>query len=329
MTCLRRVLPFCIAALLAMAGAPVRAEGTATGAVLVMNSNEATLSVIDLARRVELRRLPVLREPHHWALTPDGQDLLVGDTVANELIVLDPARFTIRRRVPVADPYQLGFSPDGKLLVVNALARAQVDVYEAGSYRLVKRFPLKSMPSHLAFSPDSGVVYVSLQGTDRLAAIDLRRMEPLWNAPVGRTPAGVMWLNGRVLVANMGSDDVSVVDPATGAVERRIRTGKGAHQLFLSPDGRLLYVNNRLDANGVSVLDAATLAPLRSYRLPGGPDDIAFAPDGHLWFTLRFANKVAVLDPASGQYETIAVGRSPHGIFLNPAAMVATSVAAR
>nr|WP_239002922.1 YncE family protein [Rhodovastum atsumiense] len=312
-----------------MAGAPVRAEGTATGAVLVMNSNEATLSVIDLARRVELRRLPVLREPHHWALTPDGQDLLVGDTVANELIVLDPARFTIRRRVPVADPYQLGFSPDGKLLVVNALARAQVDVYEAGSYRLVKRFPLKSMPSHLAFSPDSGVVYVSLQGTDRLAAIDLRRMEPLWNAPVGRTPAGVMWLNGRVLVANMGSDDVSVVDPATGAVERRIRTGKGAHQLFLSPDGRLLYVNNRLDANGVSVLDAATLAPLRSYRLPGGPDDIAFAPDGHLWFTLRFANKVAVLDPASGQYETIAVGRSPHGIFLNPAAMVATSVAAR
>ncbi|KAA5610185.1 beta-propeller fold lactonase family protein [Rhodovastum atsumiense] len=294
-----------------------------------MNSNEATLSVIDLARRVELRRLPVLREPHHWALTPDGQDLLVGDTVANELIVLDPARFTIRRRVPVADPYQLGFSPDGKLLVVNALARAQVDVYEAGSYRLVKRFPLKSMPSHLAFSPDSGVVYVSLQGTDRLAAIDLRRMEPLWNAPVGRTPAGVMWLNGRVLVANMGSDDVSVVDPATGAVERRIRTGKGAHQLFLSPDGRLLYVNNRLDANGVSVLDAATLAPLRSYRLPGGPDDIAFAPDGHLWFTLRFANKVAVLDPASGQYETIAVGRSPHGIFLNPAAMVATSVAAR
>ena len=54
--------------------------------------------------------------------------------------------------------------------------------------------------------------------------------------------------------------------------------------------------------NSVTVLDAATLAVLRSYRLPGGPDDIAFAPDGKLWFTLRFVNKVAVLDPASGQH---------------------------
>ena len=79
----------------------------------------------------------------------------------------------------------------------------------------------------------------------------------------------------------------------------------------------------------MTVLDAATLAPVRSYRLPGGPDDIAFAPDGKLWFTLRFVNKVAVLDPASGAHENIDVGRSPHGIFLNPQAAVAAAVASR
>ncbi len=305
------------------------AQASAAGAVLVMNSNEATLSVIDLASHRELRRIPVLREPHHWALTPDGRDLLVADTGANELVVLDPSSFELRRRVPVADPYQLGFSPDGKLLVVNGLARAQVDVYEAGSYRLLKRFPLKSMPSHLAYSPDSATVFVSLQGTDKVAAIDLRRMEVLWTTEVGRAPAGVMWLNGRVLVANMGSDDVDVVNPADGRVERRVHTGRGAHQLFLSPDGKLLYVNNRLDANSVTVLDPATLALVRSYRLPGGPDDLVFAPDGKIWFTLRFVNKVAVLDPASGHIEEINVGRSPHGIFLNPRALVPAAVASR
>jgi YVTN family beta-propeller protein len=313
------------AALLAGPNQPARAAG----AVLVMNSNDATLSVIDLATRQELRRIAVLREPHHWALTPDGSDLLVADTGANELVVLDPSSFGTRRRIPVADPYQLGFSPDGKLLVVNGLARAQVDVYQAGSYRLVKRFPLASMPSHLAYAPDSSTVYVSLQGTGKLAAIDLRRMEVAWTADVGKAPAGVLWLHGRVLVANMGSDDVAVLNPADGRIERRIRTGKGAHQLFLSPDGRLLYVNNRLDTNSVTVLDAATLAPVRSYRLPGGPDDMVFAPDGSLWFTLRFVNKVAVLDPASGRYDVIDVGRSPHGIFLNPRAAVPASVAAR
>ena len=309
---------FWLLALLAIAAAP---SAEAAGAVLVMNSNDATLSVIDLASHKELRRIPVLREPHHYALTPDGRDLLVGDTVGNELFDLDPVTFDVRRQLPVADPYQLGFSPDGKYLVVNGLARAQVDIYDAATVKLVKRIKLQSMPSHLAFAPDSSVVYVSLQGTGRLAAIDLRRMEVQWETQVGPAPAGVLWQNGRVLCAIMGSDDVVVVDPANGHVEKRIRTGRGAHQLFRSPDEKLIYVNNRVDGT-VVVLDAATLRPERTYKLPGGPDDIAFAPDGRLWFTLRFINKVAVLDPATGDYQTIEVGRSPHGIFLNAHATV-------
>ena len=126
----------------------------------------------------------------------------------------------------------------------------------------------------------------------------------------------------HVYVANMGSADVAVVDPADGRVERLIHAGKGAHQLFLSPDGKRVYVNNRLDNDSVIALDAATLAVLRRYKVPGGPDDTAFAPDGTLWLTLRLANKVAVLDPASGQAGLIDVGRSPHGIFLNPRAVL-------
>jgi YVTN family beta-propeller protein len=289
---------------------------SASGAVLVMNSAAASLSVIDMTTRTELRRIPVLREPHHVMLTPDKRELLVGDTVGNEILVLDPATFALKRRMPISDPYQLGFSPDGKYLVVTALARAQVDVYEAGTYRLVKRFALKSMPSHLDFSPDSAVVFVSLQGTNKLAAIDLRGMTVLWTAETGRAPAGVMVQNGRVLVANMGDDDVSVLDPKDGRTLQHIRTGKGAHQLFRSPDGKLIYVNNRIDSTSVT-LDAATLKPIRTYKLPGGPDDLVFAPDGHIWFTMRFAHKVAVLDPATGTTTTIDVGRSPHGIFLN------------
>jgi YVTN family beta-propeller protein len=282
-----------------------------------------------MANHRELRRTPVLREPHHWALTPDGRDLLVGDSSGNELFDLDPSTFEVRSQIPLSDPYQLGFSPDGKYLVVNSLIRSQVSIYEPGTYRLVKRFSLRSMPSHLAFSPDSGTVFISLQGSGKLVAIDLRHLELKWIASVGRTPAGVLWLNDHVLVANMGSADVAVIDPVGGRVEREIHTGKGAHQIFLSPDRKLIYVNNRLDVASVTVLDAATLAPVRSYDLPGGPDDIAFAPDGRLWFTLRFANKVAVLDPSTGDVDTIEVGRSPHGIFLNAEASVPTPIAAR
>lgn len=294
------------------------AQAEAPSALLVINSGEASLSVLDLATHAERRRIPVLREPHHWALSPDGHDLLVGDTVANEILFLDPNSFEIRRRLVIADPYQLGFSPDGKYLIVAGIARAQLDVYDAKSYALVKRFALKSMPSHIDFTPDSSTVFTSLQGTGKVAAIDLRSMTVLWTAPVGPAPAGVMYLGAKLLVADMGADSIAVVNPATGAVERRVVTGKGAHQLFLSPDKRILYVNNRIDSTIVA-LDAANLSPIRTYKVPGGPDDIVFAPDGHMWVTLRFVGKVGVLDPRTGVLETIDVGRSPHGIYIHGA----------
>jgi DNA-binding beta-propeller fold protein YncE len=183
-------------------------------------------------------------------------------------------------------------------------------------------------PSHLTYSPDSSTVFVSLQDSDKLAAFDLRTMTEKWTVPVGKTPAGVLWLNGRVLVADMGTDYVAVVDPADGKVVDRIVTGKGVHQLFLSPDRKILWVNDRAGGTTVSV-DAATLKVIRSYAIPGGPDDIDFAPNGKLWITRRWAESVAVLDPVTGTFETIAVGRSPHGLFLNPHAASPAVVSSR
>jgi DNA-binding beta-propeller fold protein YncE len=300
----------------------------AAGLAFVINSGGASISLVDMSSQAELRRIPVLREPHHLALSPDGRSLLVGDTVGNEVLFLDPATAALQRRVAVADPYQLGFSPNGKFLVVNGLARNQVDVYDAAGMQLLKRFPTASMPSHLDYAPDSSRVFVSLQGTDSLVAIDLNKLAILWTAKIGKTPAGVLWHDGRVLVADMGTDYVAVVDPADGRVTGRIHTGKGAHNLFLSPDGKIIWVNNRVGGTTTS-LDAATLTPIRSYAIPGGPDDIAFAPDGRLWITRRWAEKVAVLDPATGAYQTIEVGRSPHGLFLSPKGNAAPSVAVR
>jgi YVTN family beta-propeller protein len=308
-----RLLLLCLLA--SSAVAPAEASGIA----FVVNSRSASVSLIDMTKLVELRRIPVLREPHHLVLSPDGKSLLVGDTGGNEMFFLDPSTGAIDRRLPIADPYQLGFSPNGKWLVVNGLARDQVDVYDAATMKLVKRFPIASMPSHLAFSPNSDTVYVSLQGSNRLAAIDLTRLAVIWDAPVGSTPAGVLWSRGHVLVADMGTDYVAAVDPTDGKVINRIHTGNGAHQLFASPDGKLIYVNNRA-AGTITVLDAVTLATVHTYRVPGGPDDLAFAPDGSIWITCRFDERIAVLDPATGHLQTVLVGRQPHGIFLNAAA---------
>jgi YVTN family beta-propeller protein len=138
----------------------------------------------------------------------------------------------------------------------------------------------------------------------------------------GGDPGGRSVAEWAVACRGYGGDTVSVVDPESGSVVGRVVTGRGAHNLFLSPDRKRLYVCNRVDGT-LSVLDPTTLAVRQTIAMPGGPDDMDFAPDGTIWISRRFAHSVAVLDPASGRYSLIQVGRSPHGIWLNPAAEIA------
>ncbi len=296
--------------------APQARAAEPQGVAIVMNSASASFSVIDVATRRVIRTTPVLREPHHWALTPDRASLLIGDTSGDAMFFLDPATGTVQRRTAFSDPYQLWFGPGGRHFVVAALKVNHVDVYDGRTLQLAHRFPLPTMPSHISFAPDGSMVFVTLQDNGKLVGIDLTSMTVTWQSTIGKTPAGVFWHDGRLLVGVMGSDHVAVADPVDGSVQRRIRTGRGAHNLFFSPDAKLVYVTNRVEGT-VSALDAATLDVTRTYTIPNGPDCLAFAPDGKLWVTMRWGGHVAVLDPASGTHETIAVGRSPHGLFLS------------
>jgi DNA-binding beta-propeller fold protein YncE len=313
-----------VALLLAAGAGAARAEGLA----FVLNSADASISLLDVSGQRELKRIPVLREPHHMALSPDRRSLLVGDTGANEVFFFDPATAALQRRLPISDPYQLQFSPNGKYLLVTGLARNQIDIYDATTMALLHRLPIAKMPSHINFKPDSSVAYVSLQETNRLVAIDMATGAAIWDVAVGKTPAGVLWHDGKILVGIMGEDNVAVVDPTTGHVERRIITGRGAHNLFLSPDGRVLYVCNRVDGT-ISLLDPHSLMVQKTWHVSGGPDDLDFAPDGTIWVTRRFAHSVALVDPSTGQFRTIEVGRSPHGIWLNTHTALPAHVAMR
>jgi DNA-binding beta-propeller fold protein YncE len=283
---------------------------------MVMNSGEASVSLIDMNSRQVIGTVPTLREPSHWALSPDRTKLYIADASGNALFILDPLTGAPMGHKRIADPYQLGYTPDQKYLVINALRIDHVDVYDAGSLALVKRFSPGSMPSHLDFSPDSRWSFNSMQGSDTLVSFDLASMTTRWKSRVGPTPAGVLWHDGAVLVCIMGANGFVQVDPADGKVMRHVETGDGAHNLFLTDDRQTLYVSNRIGGS-LTALDPATLTVRRTYTLPGGPDDIGIAPDGKLWIALRFAETVAVLDPESGNYDSIPVGRSPHGIFLN------------
>lgn len=291
---------------------PARAD-----TVLVLNSGEASISVLDSETRTELRRVPVLREVHHMVVTPDGRELVVGDSGGNELLFLDPATGDILRRVRVSNPYHLEYSPDGRFLVVASLRRDQVDIYDAATLTLLQRFRQPDKPSHVAFSPDSRWLFVTLQGTGKVAAVDLETRTPAWIVDVGPEPAGIIWHRGRLLIGIMGGEHFVSLDPQTRAVMPAFRTGRGAHTLFPSPDGRFIYATSRVESR-ITEVDANTLEVLRVFEIPGGPDCLAFDADGRIYATMRWTGRVLMLDPRTNEQAQMRVGRSPHGIFVMP-----------
>lgn len=289
--------------------------------VLILNSEEASYSILSRSTRTEVARLPVGREPHHLIVSPDGKDVLIGSTATNELLSLDIKTGERKGVVKgILDPYHLGFSPDGKWFVTAAYRLDHVDIYHSDGFRLAGRIFIDGLPSHIAFDTESKTVYVTLQQSGRLAAFDLVTQTLKWNVPVGNAPAGVVMLpdDKRLLVALTGEDNVVVVDPKDGAVKSSLQTGKGAHNFFPKGDGRHYFLSNRVEGT-VSLIDTKDEPKVvGSVRVPGGPDCMDITPDGkELWVTQRFLRRVSIVDIDQMRVVgSIPVGKSPHGVFM-------------
>jgi YVTN family beta-propeller protein len=304
-------------ALLLGAGAIARADQ-----VIVLNSEDASYSVLSRGQRTELQRVPLGREPHHLTQTPDGKEVLIASTVTNELVSLDTRTGERKRTIPgIVDAYQLGFSPDGKWFVTAAYRLDHVDIYryDGTTFTLALRTFTGGMPSHLAFDNASTTVFVSLQQSKRVVAFDLKTQTIKWNVEVGKTPAGVVVLpdDKRLLVALTGEDAVVTLDSATGAITGRLQTGRGAHNFWPRGDGRHWFLSNRVEGT-ISLIDTQEMKVVATMRVPGGPDCMDITPDGkELWVTQRFLRRVAIVDLAT--YKVIGslpVGKSPHGVFI-------------
>lgn len=313
--------------ILSFASCMLAAAAAHANVVVVLNSRDASVSLIDQATHKEIAVIPVGKEPHHLMPTPDNKSLIVAAAMSNELFMLDPKTGQMQSRIKnIVDPYQIGFSPDQKWFVSNALRLDHVDIYSynGSDFKLAKRLPLAKLPSHMAFTADSSTVFITQQGSDEVSAIDLPTQKLKWTMKVGSQPAGISMTpdEKHLLVGVMGSDYVEVIDWRTQKTVKKIKTGEGAHNFRAMGDKRHIFVSNRV-ANTISIIDQQTLENVGTINVSGGPDCMELTDDGkYLWATLRWVKKVAVIDVATRKVvKTIPVGRSPHGVyFFNHAA---------
>ena len=314
-------------ALLGLALAVSTSLAGAARPIFVLNSNDADVSIIDGASFKELRRLPTGKEPHHLYLAPDEKTLIVANAASNSLTFIDPTTAAVQRTVTgIADPYHLRFSPDMKWFVTAANRLNHVDLYlwqgaaHEQPFKLVKRIEAPKTPSHLSIDSKSTVVFVSLQDSDELLAIDLATQATRWKIKVGKVPADVFLTadDRTLLVAMMGDRFVEAYDVSGPQPKliKRIETGNGAHAFRARGDKRHVFVSNRV-ASTISLIDTAQLTVVANYPAPGGPDCMEMLADNRtLLVTSRWARKLSFIDIEKGQVvRQVDVGRSPHGVW--------------
>lgn len=315
------------ASLLALLACVAQSAAAAGRPIFVLNSLDATVSVIDPGSYKEIKRINTGKEPHHLYLTPDEKSMIIANARGDSLTFIDPVTAEVQRVLPgIIDPYHLRFSPDMKWFVTAGNRMDHVDLYRwqpqnaEKPLELVKRLPAPKTPSHLMIDSKSRTVYMSLQGSDEVMAIDLATQTQRWKTPVGKMPADIFLSpdDKHLLVALTGDKLVEVYD-VSGAAPRlvkRLQTGDGAHSFRAVGDGRYVLVSNRA-ANTISKIDLQSFEVAETFAAPGGPDDMEILNDGRtLLVSSRWARKLSFMDLQTKQLiKQVPVGKSPHGVW--------------
>jgi len=335
--------------------------------VYVPNSRSASVTVIDPRTYQVVRTFPTGKVPQHVVPSYDLSTLWVANNSSNSLTPIDPLTAKEGRAVEVDDPYNLYFTPDGKYAMVIAEARRRIDFRDPHDMKLVEslRVACKGL-DHVEFTADDRYAVATCEFSGQLVKIDLatrsvvgyltldpdvwtnliprqiyryfrrrrvkdKTMTALMNVPSMPQDIRSSADGSKFYVADMKEGGVFVVDPAKLERISFIQTGVGAHGIFPSRDGSLLYVTNRgwstlaggrHGPGSISVLDPTTDKVIATWPIPGGgsPDMGNVTADGkELWVSGRYDDEVYVFDTATGKLtHKIPVGHEPHGLCVWP-----------
>jgi DNA-binding beta-propeller fold protein YncE len=173
---------------------------------LVMgNIVDGTITVLDPLATDSGRVIRVAAQPEGVAISPDGAFAWAGSNRDSVVVVVDlRAGAVIDTLRGFGLPYRMAVSPDGRSAVVTDPVKARVRVFDAATRRqrfdiavaadsLVSTAEVAGSPSPegVTISRDSRWAFVTLQGRNRLATIDLARGVIVALAPIGNWSDGV------------------------------------------------------------------------------------------------------------------------------------------
>jgi len=294
--------------------------------VYVPNSQSATVDVIDPRTYKVIEHFAVGLLPQHVVPSYDLRTLYVTNDLGNSLTAIDPRTGKPGRTIPVDDPYNMYFTPDGRDAIVVAERLHRLDFRNAHTFALTHSLTVPCAGvDHMDFSADGGYVIASCEFSGQLVKVDVatERVVGVLDLPAHGSPQDVRISpdGGVFYVADLTANGVWKVDGRRFKVIGFVHTGAGAHGLYPSRDGKLLYVSNRGEGS-VSVISFRTQRAIAKWRIPGGgsPDMGGVSADGNvLWLSGRYNSEVYAISTHTGRLlARISVGAGPHGLCVWP-----------
>lgn len=208
--------------------------------VLVTNSEDNTVSVIDAANYNVIRAISTGKGPHGFRISRDSKYAYIANMGEDTVSVINLVDLKEERKIRVGNvPVTTGVTADGKTLAVTLNAENALAIVDlaTGKTDTVK---VGVGPAQLFIAPDDKFVYVANQGTEA---------KP--------------------------SNTVTKIDLKAKKVAATIVVGKGAHGVATSDDGRFIYVTNMFD-NTVSVIDNSTNNVIATVPVGQTPNGITY-----------------------------------------------------
>jgi YVTN family beta-propeller protein len=293
--------------------------------IYVPNSGGSTVDVIDPSTYKVVATYFTGLDPQHVVPGYDLKKLYATNDLANTLTPIDPMTgMPAGPPIPVEDPYNLYFTPDGAYAIVVAEARQNLDFRDPHTFQLVHRLPVDCAGvDHIDFSADGTYFIATCEFSSKLVKVDVRSQSVMGYLTLSGSPQDIkLDPAGQIFyVADMVRGGVHLIDAARFTEVGFLATGRDAHGLYPSRDGRFLYVSNRKSGT-VSVIDFATRRVATTWTIAGGgsPDMGNVSPDGMvLWLSGRNDRVVYAISTVDGRLlAKIPVGPSPHGLCVWP-----------
>lgn len=262
----------------------------------VTNQSSSDVSVLDLSKRTEVARVPAPGKPAgiathaqsgaYYVVSPDSKILRKFSQSDDSLlgaVALD------------GGPIGIALSPDGQRAFVSDWYNARIWVVDTTTMSVHSALKTGTSPAGLAVSSDGRWLACADKDANQVTLFDLDAMQLHRVVEVGIRPFGLTFgPRGRLFVGNVGSNDVSVIDPVQDTPLATLKVGQRPYGVAFAR-GKGFVTNQYSDT--VSVFDLDDLADIATIDVGEYPEGIDVTTDGQTVVVANwFSNTVSLID---------------------------------